>query len=196
MANEIKSICVFCGSSPGASPAYAAASAALGRTLGRRGLRLVYGGGNRGLMGVLATEAKRGGAEVIGVIPERLHELVEHPELSRLVVTKDMHERKAVMAELSDAFIALPGGTGTLEELFEALTWRQIGYHAKPVGLLDVAFFWEPLMSFLRHAADEGFIHPAHLEELAVGEDPDALIVALEAMPPPSTLKLPERRRD
>lgn len=189
----IRSICVFCGSSPGARPAYEAAAEAMGREIARRGLRLVYGGGNVGTMGVLARAALAGGAEVVGVIPEKLNALVDHVELSRLIVTGTMHERKAAMAEASDAFIALPGGIGTFEELFEVWAWRQIGYHQKPVGILEVEGFYAPLLAFLGQVSAEGFLKPHHLEDLVVAEDPALLLDGLSTakLPPP---KHPERK--
>jgi uncharacterized protein (TIGR00730 family) len=193
MVNEIRSLCVFCGSSMGASHRYAEAAKAMGREIGRRGLRLVYGGGDIGLMGVLAVEASRSGAEVVGVIPRKLHELVDQPELSELVITKDMHERKAKMADLADAFVALPGGIGTFEELFEVWTWRQIGYHRKPLGLLDVEGYWSPLLALLAHAVEEGFVRRAQLDDLPVETDPSRLLDALADLPPPSMSKLPPR---
>ncbi|MEI6877268.1 MAG: TIGR00730 family Rossman fold protein, partial [Spirochaetota bacterium] len=190
MPSTIRSVCVFCGSSPGALPAYADAARALGFEVASRGLRLVYGGGNVGLMGVLAEAAHSGGAEVIGVIPEKLHAMVGQPELAELLVTADMHGRKAKMAELADAFIALPGGIGTFEELFEAWTWRQIGYHSKPIGILEVAGFYAPLLGFLDHATREGFIRDSHLAELVVETDPARLLDALARVPPPTSYKV------
>jgi uncharacterized protein (TIGR00730 family) len=193
MANDIRSICVFCGSSSGGTPAYAEAARSFGAELGRRGLRLVYGGGDIGLMGILAKAASDAGSVVIGIIPRRLHELVGQPELVELIVTEDMHSRKAKMAELADAFVALPGGTGTLEELFEAWTWRQIGYHDKPIGLLDVAGFWAPLLVFLRETSARGFIRQGYVDELAIDTDSSRLIDALIRLPPPASHKLAER---
>ncbi len=195
MRNSIGSICVFCGSSFGASPEYALAASAFGREIARRGLRLVYGGGNIGLMGVLAKAAHEAGAPVIGVIPKKLHELVDQPELAELFVTEDMHGRKAKMAELADAFVALPGGTGTFEELFEAWTWRQIGYHDKPVGLLDVAGYWQPLLALLRHTAEQGFMRRDLLDDLIVREGASELIEALAVQPALADRKLAERSR-
>ena len=195
MASILSSICVFCGSSFGASPVYAESARRFGHEIAEQGLRLVYGGGNIGLMGVLATAAHEAGAEVIGVIPKKLAELVDQPELAELFVTEDMHGRKAKMAELADAFVALPGGTGTFEELFEAWTWRQIGYHDKPVGLLDVAGYWQPLLALLRHTAEQGFMRAELLPDLVVGSDPAELIEALARQPPLPGGKLPERRR-
>jgi len=195
MAGDILSVCVFCGSSRGVSPGFAEAARALGAELGRRRLRLVYGGGDIGLMGILAAAAHEAGAEVVGVIPRRLNALVDQPELAELIVTEDMHERKARMSALADAFIALPGGTGTLEELFEVWTWRQIGYHDKPIGLLEVEGFWAPLLAFLRHAEERGFMRRGVLADLLVGAEAGALIEALGNHPPPSGHKLPERER-
>lgn len=194
MMKSLSSICVFCGSSAGLSPVYAAAADAFGREIARRGLRLVYGGGDIGLMGILARAAHDAGAEVVGVIPRKLAELVDQPELAELFITEDMHARKAKMAELADAFVALPGGTGTFEELFEAWTWRQIGYHAKPVGLLDVEGYWQPLLAMLRHTAEQGFMRPELLDDLVVRAEGPALIEALEIHPPLAGHKLPERR--
>ncbi len=189
----ISSVCVFCGSSTGARPAYEAAAAATGREIAQRGLRLVYGGGNVGIMGALARAALDAGGEVLGVIPRKLYELVDHVELTRLVVTEDMRERKAAMAEASDAFIALPGGLGTFEELFEVWAWRQIGYHRKPVGLLEVEGFYAPLLSFLSRASSEGFIKARHLEDLVVAGEPGLLLDRLAEAKPPLP-KHPERK--
>jgi len=182
----ITSVCVFCGSSNGKRPAYAAAAAALGTELARRGQRLVYGGGDVGTMGVLARAALAAGGEVTGVIPRRLFELVDHVELTELVVAADMHERKAKMYDSADAFIALPGGIGTLDELFEAWTWRGIGYHDKPIGLLDAAGYYAPLLAFLRNVVDEGFLGMELLEDLVVDGDPSAILDRLAAKEPRS----------
>jgi uncharacterized protein (TIGR00730 family) len=190
----LRSICVFCGSSAGARPEYAAAARACGAEIARRGLRLVYGGGNIGTMGELARAALDAGGEVVGVIPRKLYELVDHVELTELYVSADMHERKAKMAEESDAFVALPGGIGTFEELFEVWAWRQIGYHAKPVGLLDAAGFYRPLLDFLAKVSSEGFLKPSALADLLVEEDPGRLLDALAEKGPPAELKLKERR--
>jgi uncharacterized protein (TIGR00730 family) len=165
----------------------------MGKEIAQRGLRLVYGGGNVGTMGALARAAMAAGGEVVGVIPEKLNALVDHVELSRLIVTRGMHERKAAMAEASDAFVALPGGIGTFEELFEVWAWRQIGYHQKPVGLLEVEGFYAPLLAFLSRVSEEGFLKPRHLEDLVVAESPGLLLDALAlAKPPPP--KHPELR--
>jgi uncharacterized protein (TIGR00730 family) len=192
----ITSVCVFCGSSNGARPEYAEAAEAMGSAIAGRGLRLVYGGGNIGTMGVLARAALEKGGEVTGVIPRKLYELVDHVELTELVIARDMHERKARMAEAADAFIAMPGGIGTLEELFEVWAWRQIGYHAKPVGLLEVAGFYGPLLDFLGKVSREGFLKPVHLEDLIVENEPDRLLDRLMEDRPALEPKLPERRRE
>jgi hypothetical protein len=192
----IRTICVFCGSSDGSRPEYAAAAAAMGREIARRGLALVYGGGNVGTMGALARAALAEGGRVTGVIPKKLYELVDHVELTELVVARDMHDRKARMAEAADAFIALPGGIGTFEELFEVWVWREIGYHAKPVGILDVADYYRPLLDFLRTVSEEGFLSPVSLRDLAVETDPARLLDRLQTAGPPAELKVPERRRD
>jgi len=191
----LKSICVFCGSSHGSKPEYDEAARACGREIARRGLRLVYGGGNIGAMGELSRAALEAGGRVVGVIPRALYELVDHVELTELIVVEDMHERKARMAAESDAFIALPGGIGTFEELFEAWTWRQIGFHAKGVGILDAAGFYRPLLDFLSTVRDEGFLRASSLAELLVDEDPGRLIDALARQGPPSEFKLAEHRR-
>ena len=189
----LHSICVFCGSSKGALPAYRAAAEAVGRELARRGLRLVYGGGDSGIMGAVARSAFAAGAEVVGVIPRKLHALVAEADLTELIVVEDMRERKARMHELSDAFIALPGGIGTLEELFEAWTWRSLGYHSKPVGILEVEGFWAPLRGFLEGVVEAGFLGREHLEDLVIRSDPGELLEALERLQPLRAHKKPER---
>ena len=173
----MKRICVFCGSSSGIDPAHAEAAKRLGATLARRGLELVYGGGTIGLMGTVANAALEAGGRVIGVIPKalQLRELA-HVKLSSLHVTGSMHERKAKMAELSQGYIALPGGLGTLEEFAEIVTWAQLGIHSRPCGLLDVKGYYQPLVAFLDHAVDEGFISPLHRQLILVETDPDALL--------------------
>ena len=173
----MKRICVFCGSSPGHDPRYLEAARAMGRTIARRGLGLVYGGGSVGLMGAVADAALASGGEVVGVIPQvlQIRELA-HKKLSTLHVVGSMHERKALMAELSDGFVALPGGMGTLEELSEVLTWAQLGLHARPVGLLDVAGYYQPLAEFFDRAVGAGFLRPAHRALLLVGHEPAALL--------------------
>jgi uncharacterized protein (TIGR00730 family) len=176
----LASICVFCGSSAGSDPAYVAAARDFGRLLAARGLRLVFGGGRVGLMGALADAALAAGGEVVGVIPEMLvRREVAHGGLDELRVVGSMHERKAAMAELADAFVALPGGIGTLEELFEVWTWRQLGLHAKPCGLLDVAGYYERLLAFLDHGEGEAFIAPETRARLIVERDGERLLAAL-----------------
>lgn len=177
---------VFCGSSQGQKPVFAETARELGRVLARRGLGLVYGGSSIGLMGALADAALEAGGEVTGVIPRALQEReIGHTGLSALHVVGSMHERKAKMAELSDAFIALPGGMGTLEELAEILTWAQLGLHAKPCGLLDVRGFFGPLVAFFDHAVEEGFIRREHRRLLLVEPDAGALLDRFGAYAPP-----------
>jgi uncharacterized protein (TIGR00730 family) len=183
---ELSSICVFCGSNPGAQPAYVETAEAVGRGLAQRGVRLVYGGSKVGMMGALADAARFAGGEVTGVMPQAmLDREIGHTGLDDLRVVGSMHERKALMAELSDAFIALPGGVGTLEELFEVYTWAQLGIHEKPLGLLDVAGYYRPLVAFLDHSVQERFVRPSTRSLLAVSEDLDDLLAALEAWQPP-----------
>jgi uncharacterized protein (TIGR00730 family) len=176
----MKSIAVYCGASDGARTLYADAARALGRVLVEHNIALVYGGGKVGLMGVIADEVLRLGGEATGVIPRALVEReVGHAGLTRLFVVKDMHERKAMMAELSEGFIAMPGGMGTLEELFEMVTWAQLGIHAKPIGLLNTDGFYDGLMGFVRHQQEEGFVRPAHAALMNIDPDPDALVKRL-----------------
>jgi uncharacterized protein (TIGR00730 family) len=191
----MKRLCVFCGSSIGGDPAYAEAARRLGAALARRGLELVYGGGTIGLMGTVANATLEAGGKVIGVIPKalQLRELA-HVNLTSLHVTGSMHERKAKMAELSQGFIALPGGLGTLEEFAEIVTWAQLGIHARPCGLLDVKGFYQPLVSFLDHAVREGFVSPLHRELVIVETDPDALIDRFAAWKPPAVEKWVDAR--
>lgn len=189
----IASVCVFCGASSGSSPVYLEAAGTFGREMARRGLRLVYGGGDSGVMGAVARSAFSAGAEVVGIIPRKLHALVAEADLTELIVVEDMRERKARMHELSDAFVALPGGIGTLEEFFEAWTWRALGYHAKPVGILEVDGFWEPLRTFLEGVVEAGFLGREHLADLVIRDDPGELLSALDSLPPLSVHKKPER---
>ena len=182
----MKRLCVFCGSSPGDSPAFAGAAAALGKALAERRITLVYGGGNVGLMGLLADAALRAGGEVIGVIPKALMEWeVGHVGLTELRVVDSMHERKALMAELSDGFAALPGGIGTLEEFFEIWTWAQLGVHHKPCGLLNVEGYYDPLVAFLDVMVERGFLKPRHRSMAIVEREVGPFLAALEAYPPP-----------
>ena len=176
----MKSIAVYCGANPGATPQYAQAARDLARALVERNIGLVYGGGNVGLMGVIADEVLRLGGEATGVIPRQLVEReLAHAGLTRLFVVKDMHERKAMMAELSDGFIAMPGGMGTLEELFEMLTWSQLGIHAKPIGLLNVGGYYDRLIGFIAHAQQEQFIREQHARLMLADSDPEALLKLL-----------------
>jgi uncharacterized protein (TIGR00730 family) len=179
----VQRVCVFCGASSGRLPAYADAARALGATAAGRGLGVVYGGGRVGLMGAVADGALSGGGEVIGVIPQELLDReLAHSGLSKLHVVGSLHERKALMAELADGFVALPGGFGTLDELLEQLTWSQLGLHQKPIGLLDVEEYWRPLVELARHATAEGFIREADLAAIAVATDPDGLLDQLERL--------------
>jgi uncharacterized protein (TIGR00730 family) len=183
----VRSICVFSGSSPGARPEYATAARALGRGLARRGLRVVYGGGGTGLMAHVADAALAADGEVIGVIPQHLvDDEVAHRGLPELRVTATMHERKAAMAELSDGFVALPGGFGTLEEFAEVVTWAQLGLHAKPCGLLDVAGYYRPLLAFFDQAVAERFVRAEYRAMVLADTDPGRLLDAMERWTPPT----------
>lgn len=180
LPRSFRRICVFCGSTFGDDPRFADAARLLGRELARRDIGLVYGGGRVGLMGQLADAALAAGGKVYGVIPQKLCDLeVGHTGLTELFVVDSMHARKMLMAQLADAFIALPGGFGTLEELFEAVTWCQLGYHQKPVGLLDVAGYYAPLLNFLEHASQTGFIRPMYRPILQSASDLDVLLERL-----------------
>jgi uncharacterized protein (TIGR00730 family) len=173
----MRRICVFCGSKVGDRPVYAEAALRLGELLARRGLGLVYGAGNIGLMGVLADAALSRGGEVIGVIPRSLVDReLAHQGLTELYIVETMHQRKALMADLSDGFIALPGGFGTCDELFEILTWGQLGLHSKPVGLLNVDGFFDPLLAWLDHTVEEGFVKPIHRSALLTESDSARLL--------------------
>lgn len=182
--------CVFCGSNMGRRPAYEAAAKALGAALAARNIGLVYGGASVGLMGTVADAALNAGGEVIGVLPQALKDKeLAHPSLTELKIVGSMHERKATMAELSDGFIALPGGAGTLEETFEIWTWAQLGMHQKPVGLLNVEGFYDQLQAFLDHVAAEAFMKPIHRGLLMAAPDPASLIDALQTAEPVSVAK-------
>ncbi|WP_072474474.1 TIGR00730 family Rossman fold protein [Amycolatopsis australiensis] len=182
----MRRICVFCGSSMGFSPRYAEQAAALGKLLAQRGIGLVYGGASVGTMGAVADAALAAGGEVIGVIPEALSSVeIAHAGLSELHVVADMHERKAKMAALSDGFLALPGGAGTLEELFEVWTWAQLGLHGKPIGLVDVDGYYAPLMAFADHMVTEGFLKADYRSLLLTDPDPAALLDRFETYEPP-----------
>lgn len=177
------SVCVYCGSRAGVDPRHAAAARALGGLIGARGARLVYGGGRVGLMGVVADSALAAGAAVLGVIPRSLMEReVGHPGLTDLQVVETMHERKRLMAEQADAFVALPGGIGTFEELFEVWTWRQLGYHDQPIGLLNVAGYYDPLLAFMRQTERAGFVSEETLAMLAVDDAPERLLERLAGL--------------
>lgn len=183
----MKRVCVFCGSSTGTRPVYADAAREMGRLLAGRGIGLVYGGGNVGLMGILADAVLAAGGEVIGVIPQALADReVAHTGITTLHVVDSMHTRKAMMAELSDAFVALPGGVGTFEEFFEAVTWTQLGLHRKPCALLNVDEFYTPLVTFIDRAVSDGFIKPVHRASIVVDSDPVRLLDTL------STIELPD----
>jgi uncharacterized protein (TIGR00730 family) len=180
-------LCVFCGSSSGRDPAYSVLAAQLGRALAQRRIGLVYGGGRVGLMGVLADAALAAGGEVIGVIPKTLLDReVGHRGLTQLRVVDSMHSRKALMAELADGFVALPGGIGTLEELFEVWTWAQLGMHRKPCGLLDAGGFFTPLVSFLDHVVATGFLRSTSRAMLAVAASPEDLLAQFSAYEAPA----------
>ncbi len=181
----LRRICVFCGSSVGARPAYATIARELGRTLAQRGLGVVFGGGKVGLMGVLADAALAAGGEVIGVIPEALvAREIGHNALTKLHVVRSMHERKTLMADLASAFIALPGGYGTFEEFFEAVTWTQLGIHQKPCGLLNVDGYYDALLALLERAVADGFVREANRPLVLHAPDVPTLLAKLEAFHP------------
>ncbi|CAM5343612.1 putative protein (TIGR00730 family) [Aquamicrobium terrae] len=183
--NTIRSICVYCGSSPGKDEAFLEAGHALGRSLARSGLRLVYGGGTKGIMGAVAQSTLKAGGKVMGIIPRFLmnKEATESAleRLDQLVITDNMHERKHRMFEESDAFVALPGGIGTVEEIVEIMTWAQLGHHRKPIVFANVKGFWNPMLSLLDHMAAAGFIHTAHNVKPLVVDDPEAIVAAVLA---------------
>jgi hypothetical protein len=190
----LQSLCVFCGSNPGENPRYAAAAATLGVELAARGTTVVYGGGHTGLMGALADAALAEGGRVIGVIPSGLAEReLAHQGLSEQHVVSTMHERKALMATLSEAFVALPGGLGTLDELFEIWTWAQLGFHRKPIGLLDVDGFFRPLVEMTQKLVAAGFVRQEHLELVLVDHDSERLVTRLAAQVRQRTSVLPGR---
>ena len=190
----MKSVCVFCGANPGNDPVYAAGARAMGIEIARRGLVLVYGGGAVGLMGVVANAALEAGGEVHGVIPRALREKeIGHNDLTRLEIVDTMHIRKARMAELSEGFIAMPGGIGTFEELFEIWTWGQLGIHDKPLGLLNVAGFYDPLATFLDGTVEAGFLKQAHRAMAMTDTEPATLLDRMEAYVPTPTYKWVEK---
>ena len=182
------SVCVYCGSRPGEDIVYSDAAQAVGGEIGQRGWQLVYGGGRAGLMGVVADAALAAGASVVGVIPQSLMSReLGHTGLNELHVVETMHERKMMMAERSDAFLALPGGIGTFEELFEVWSWRQLGYHDKPLGLLNVAGYYDALLAFLHQSRDHGFMSKAQLDLLEISADPVAMLQRLGELAPKAT---------
>jgi len=192
----LNTICVFCGSSGGLKPGYRAAATELGELLAAGGLTLIYGGGSTGLMGTVADATLGAGGEVIGVIPHALvAKEVSHSGLTKLHVVDSMHERKALMASLSDAFIALPGGFGTAEELCEILTWGQLGIHQKPVGLLNVEGFFDALLEWLDHSSREGFIRPEHRQLLLADTNPSRLLARMSAYEIPTVEKWLDRAK-
>jgi uncharacterized protein (TIGR00730 family) len=174
--NSFKKLCVFCGSSFGVNDVYKEGAIALGKILAARNIELVYGGGNVGLMGELARTVLENNGRVTGVIPKKIHENVQHVELSELIVVENMHERKAMMYDLADAFIALPGGIGTLEELAEVMTWYQIGYHYKPIGILNTNEFYNNLQFMLSHMVAEGFLKTEFIDKIVTDEQPASLV--------------------
>lgn len=183
----MESICIFCGSSDDISRDYLTAARQMGRILAGRRLRLIYGGGRTGLMGALADGALQAGGEVIGVIvPSMNTDALAHPDLSRMDVVPEMHARKARMHELSDGYIALPGGYGTFDELFETITWGQVGAHQKPIGLLNVKDYFAPLLAAIDHAVDEGFIFPEHRAALRCDSDPERLLESMSSYKHPN----------
>jgi uncharacterized protein (TIGR00730 family) len=190
----VKAVCVFCGSNPGRRDEYRGGAIALASEIVRRGLTLVYGGGSVGLMGVIGDTAMAAGGRVIGVTPRRLVEKeVAHQGLTELRIVGSMHERKALMADLSDAFIAMPGGLGTFEEFFEVLTWNQLGYHAKPCGLLNAGGYYDRLLGFLDHAVEQGFVRAEHRGMIVADDEPARLLDRLAACHLPEVAKWLDR---
>ncbi len=193
--HKIERICVFAGSSPGRRPEYVTAARALGRALADERIGLVYGGAGVGLMGAVADAVLDQGGSVVGVMPRALVEReVAHAGLTELRVVGSMHERKAEMADLADAFVALPGGLGTLEEMFEVLTWAQLGYHTKPCGLLNVAGYYDRMLSMMDHAAEERFLAPEHRAMILAGAEPGPLIERFRAYRAPQVSKWLDRK--
>jgi len=192
----MRRVLVFCGSSPGRLPDYVEGARELGAELAARGLGLVYGGGRVGIMGAVADAVLAAGGDVVGVIPRVLAEReIAHTGVTDLRVVETMHERKALMESLADGVIALPGGFGTLEELFEIVTWAQLGIHAKPIGLLNVAGYWDQLLTFIDHVVDERFVRPEHREALLVADSPAELIARMEDYQPIAVDKWLDRSR-
>ncbi len=196
--SKLTSLCVYCGSRDGAKPAYVEGARGLGRLMAAREITLVYGGGSVGMMGAIADAVLDHGGEAIGIIPYGLNRReMTHQGLTRLEIVDDMHERKALMAEEADAFAALPGGFGTLEELFEALTWGQLGIHKKPCGLLDTAGYWDPLLQMLEHCLEEGFIDQTQRDLVLEADTPEAMLDRILAYDPPEeTIWIQKRQQD
>jgi uncharacterized protein (TIGR00730 family) len=186
----MRAICVFCGSREGARPSYAEAARRVGETLARRGIVMVYGGGRVGLMGAVADAALEEGGEVVGVMPEALlAKEIAHEGLTKLHVVGSMHDRKRLMADLSDGFVTLPGGSGTFEEFLEVLSWAQLGIHEKPCGLLDVDGYYDPLVALFDEAVEEGFLHSDHRSLVLMENDPELLLDVMNRYTPPGTKK-------
>ena len=189
MVYRVKSVVVYCGSSDESRPVYLEAAGSMGRALVARGLTLIFGGGRTGMMGAVADAALQAGGKVIGIMPRQFDTpVLAHPGLTEMILVDSMHQRKALMAERGDAFVALPGGFGTLEELFEILTWAQIGMHTKPVGVLNAEGYFDPLLALIEHARREGFIYAVHRALLACERTPEALLDRLAAYEPPQGL--------
>lgn len=192
----MKSICVYCGANPGTKPVYREAATLLGRTLAERNMELVYGGGNVGLMGVVADAALEAGGRVLGVIPESLERLeVAHRGLTELRVVRSMHERKLIMADHSDAFIALPGGIGTAEEIFEVFTWSQLGIHLKPCGILNVAGFFDGFVSQISKMVRDGFLREEQARQLIIADTVPEILERITTLKPSVHLKWTEREK-
>ncbi len=193
-SGKLKSICVFCGSNPGNDPAYLAAADSLGKSIVAHGYKLVYGGAEVGLMGAVANAALKAGGHVIGVMPKALIDKeIEHKNLTELRSVSSMHERKALMADLSDGFIALPGGVGTLEEIFEIWTWAQLGHHDKPLAFMNIAGFYDPLSTFLDHQSDEGFVRRGHRDMAIFSDNAEKILDAFANYDAPVLQKWVER---
>jgi uncharacterized protein (TIGR00730 family) len=191
---QLNSICVFCGSNPGNDPAYLAAAIQVGKSIAARGYKLIYGGAEVGLMGAVADAALEAGGHVTGVMPKALVEKeIAHKNLSELHEVSSMHERKALMADLSDGFIAMPGGVGTLEEIFEIWTWAQLGHHGKPLAFMNIAGFYDPLGVFLDHQSDEGFVRKGHRDMAIFSDDVEEILNAFARYEAPQLQKWVER---
>jgi len=190
----LKKICVFCGSSPGADPEFITVARELGREIARRGFALVYGGSDLGLMGAVSQSALDNGTEAIGIIPKIFEGRVQHPELTELHIVETMHQRKAMMSEMADGFIALPGGMGTFEEILEVVTWAQIGFHVKPCGLLNINGYYDKLLQFLDEAVKQRFIWSAHREMLLTDTSPAGLLDQFDTYVAPKIDKWRDRK--